>query len=275
MHSLARQSSSYASPGGTETLSRRYSTLKFNRHRDLRLSPVGFGAFRLNASKSKVLDYALSKGVNLIDTGSHFERGNSERVIGQVLRERFKTSDLQRDQVVIVSKSGYMDAESISSLQNVRKAELGNGLCHSLDPEYLAADLTRSLDRLGLDSLDVYMLNNPERMLAAKNRSFRSEDVLDMVYTAMAHIGKEIKKGRVQSFGICSNSMADPSAKDYIPIDSIIKEAKRQGLNKHFSMIEFPLNIFERDAVRSTEECPNLLQLAQVNIYLHCTDCEN
>jgi hypothetical protein len=58
--------------------------------------------------------------------------------------------------------------------------------------------------------------------------------------------------------------MANPSAKDFIPIESIISEAKRQGLDKHFSMIEFPMNILERDAVRSAEERPSLVELAQV-----------
>ncbi len=49
-----------------------------------RVSDISFGAG--NLSNAGVLQTALGRGVNYIDTGEHYERGGSERTIGEALR---------------------------------------------------------------------------------------------------------------------------------------------------------------------------------------------
>jgi aryl-alcohol dehydrogenase-like predicted oxidoreductase len=51
-----------------------------------RVSDIGFGAG--NLSNPDVLKAALDMGVNYIDTAEHYNRGNSERTIGQVIGTR-------------------------------------------------------------------------------------------------------------------------------------------------------------------------------------------
>jgi hypothetical protein len=49
-----------------------------------RVSDISFGAG--NLSNAGVLQTALGRGVNYIDTGEHYERGGSERTIGEALK---------------------------------------------------------------------------------------------------------------------------------------------------------------------------------------------
>jgi len=55
-----------------------------------RVSDVSFGAGSL--SNTNVLETALDRGVNYIDTGEHYERGGSERTIGEALKNRDRKS---------------------------------------------------------------------------------------------------------------------------------------------------------------------------------------
>jgi aryl-alcohol dehydrogenase-like predicted oxidoreductase len=55
-----------------------------------RVSDISFGAG--NLSNTNVLETALDRGVNYIDTGEHYERGGSERTIGEALKNRDRKS---------------------------------------------------------------------------------------------------------------------------------------------------------------------------------------
>jgi predicted aldo/keto reductase-like oxidoreductase len=55
-----------------------------------RVSDVSFGAG--NLSNANVLETALDRGINYIDTGEHYERGGSERTIGEALKNRDRKS---------------------------------------------------------------------------------------------------------------------------------------------------------------------------------------
>jgi aryl-alcohol dehydrogenase-like predicted oxidoreductase len=55
-----------------------------------KVSDVSFGAGPLN--NANVLAAALDRGMNYIDTAEHYERGNSERTIGEVLQGRDRKS---------------------------------------------------------------------------------------------------------------------------------------------------------------------------------------
>jgi predicted aldo/keto reductase-like oxidoreductase len=53
-------------------------------------SDIGFGAG--NLTNPALLEAALDMGINYIDTGEHYTRGNSERAIGKVIKNRNRKS---------------------------------------------------------------------------------------------------------------------------------------------------------------------------------------
>lgn len=69
-----------------------------------KVSDIGFGAGYL--TDSSVLEKALDSGINYLDTAEHYARGNSERTIGQVIKNR------DRKKIFITSKLNFMMGKS-------------------------------------------------------------------------------------------------------------------------------------------------------------------
>src|SRR5678815_5347045 len=99
--------------------------------------------------------------------------GDSERLVGSVLRELIKSGELTREEVIVVSKIGYVQGDNLKQAEKREKAghpyqdmvKYGEGIWHCIHPDYLADQLTLSLDRLGLATLEVCLLHNPEHSL--------------------------------------------------------------------------------------------------------------
>jgi len=80
---------------------------------------------------------ALAMGYRLIDTAEMYGDGGAEEVVGEALREAFAAGEVRRQDVVVVSK---VLPQNASRTGTVTACE-------------------RSLRRLGLDHLDVYLLH--------------------------------------------------------------------------------------------------------------------
>lgn len=65
---------------------------------DLKISDISFGSSRLRPGEEHLVDHALSRGVNYIDTAESYTGGDSERVIGNALKGK-------RDQVYLATKA--------------------------------------------------------------------------------------------------------------------------------------------------------------------------
>ena len=109
----------------------------------LSLPVLGLGTWRFGESratrKEEVASVrtALELGYRLIDTAEMYGEGGAEEVVGIALKDAIRTGDVRRDEVVVVSKVYPHNASRTGTRQ--------------------ACD--RSRRRLGLDTLDVYLLH--------------------------------------------------------------------------------------------------------------------
>lgn len=131
------------------------------------MTHIALGGYRLSIQSrehEKALQHALESGVTLIDTSANYTDGDSERLIGKVLSENPQYRPL------IVTKGGYIQGQNLVLLeqlksQNLAKTDivdLGEHLKHSIHPEFLKSQIDQSLARMKLNSIDVYLLHNPE-----------------------------------------------------------------------------------------------------------------
>src|SRR5690606_6223558 len=137
------------------------------------VSRIGFGGYRVTATDpdhAAALRYALERGVNLIDTAASYQGGDSERVIGQALATLIEQEVIRRDMVVVVTKLGLLQGAALQE-QRLREhrgqgaselVKVSNELWQCLAPDFLEQELARALDRLGLSTIDVCLLHNPE-----------------------------------------------------------------------------------------------------------------
>jgi aryl-alcohol dehydrogenase-like predicted oxidoreductase len=205
---------------------------------------------------------ALISGINLIDTSSNYGDGGSEELVGDVLNQLISSGNISRDAVIIVSKAGYLQGQNYDLSQTRKNAGnpfpdlvlYGDGLEHCIHPEFLEDQLTGSLNRLKLDTLDVYLLHNPEYYLgwAKKNRMDINDArsvYYDRIRMAFEHLEKEVDQGRIRYYGISSNTFPAPRHQfDFTCLETIWQIAASIGEDHHFRVVQFPMNLFETGA---------------------------
>ena len=81
-------------------------------------SACGFGAYRVDDSVEEhhfAFEYALSNGINLIDTSSNYSIGGSEQLIGNVLQKLTSEERITSDEIILVTKAGYIQGDNLTS----------------------------------------------------------------------------------------------------------------------------------------------------------------
>ncbi|HVV25615.1 MAG TPA: aldo/keto reductase [Candidatus Saccharimonadales bacterium] len=113
---------------------------------DLEVSAIGLGCMGMSAfygahddnESIKVIQYALDNGVTLLDTADMYGPWSNEELVGKAIKGR-------RDQVVLATKFGNEVDE------NGQRTGQVNGR-----PEYVRKSVEGSLQRLGVDHIDLY-----------------------------------------------------------------------------------------------------------------------
>lgn len=146
----------------------------------LKLSSIGYGTYM--GDPDDMTDFliydgvktsVLSGGVNVLDTAPNYRYMKSERVLGKILSSLHHKYGFTRDELFVASKVGYLpeDAEKMVSAEELAETlvndykipekEIVRESMHCLHPKFLELQLQGTLERLNLDTLDVYYLQNP------------------------------------------------------------------------------------------------------------------
>jgi len=273
----------FASSEETLCRSRTYPDIAFRPlgNTGLWASQAGFGGYRITSGITEhrnALEKALTGGINLIDTSANYADGKSELLIGQVLTDLIDSGHLSREQLIVVSKVGYLQGQNYEFSQQ-RKAQgkpfhelvdFGEGLAHCIHPEFLEDQLKRSLERLNLETLDFYLLHNPEYYLDWAAKSGISLPVARREYYhriqgAFEFMEQMVEKGRIRYYGVSSNTFPAAAAhEEFTCLETLWNSAQSLSENHHFRLIQLPLNLLETGAVleKNQSEEKSVLDLA-------------
>ncbi len=237
----------------------------------LTVSRLGFGTYRVggqDAEQRAALTKALREGCNLIDTSTNYMDGDSERLVGSVLAELIQNGEIKRDEVIVVSKIGYVQGHNLKQAEARERAgnpypemvKYGEGMWHCIHPEFLAEQLTRSLDRLGLETLDVCLLHNPEYYLTeASQRGNKDlarvrDEFYERLRRAFSYFESQVAAGRLRYYGVSSNTVsAAPDETDATSLAAMLEAAQaaavQAGVERaRLAVIQCPMNLFESGA---------------------------
>jgi len=252
-----------ATPEGTAQFARRHADAvvadHFRRFGALTLSSVGLGTYLGPADDAADARYvaaihrALQLGVNVLDTAVNYRHERSERAVGRALA----SSGVAREEVLVATKGGFLVGGA--GVASPREVVAG---CHCIAPAYLATQIERSRRNLGLATVDVYYLHNPE---------MQRQEVSATTFEARLRAAFEVLErarddGAIGCYGAAtwSGFRVDEGA-GHLDLDAIVALAREVGGDDHgFRVVQLPVNRGMPEAVaRPTQRGRTLVAAAR------------
>jgi aryl-alcohol dehydrogenase-like predicted oxidoreductase len=148
----------------------------------LEVSALGLGCMSMSgvygpgddAESIAVIQHAVDRGINFLDSSDMYGWGHNEELLGRALRRR-------RDRLVLSTKFGQVRDPSGANVVNGR-------------PEYVAKACDASLKRLGVEVIDLYYQHRVDPAVPI-------EDTVG----AMSRL---IERGKVRALGLCEATPA-------------------------------------------------------------------
>ncbi|MGD8779585.1 MAG: aldo/keto reductase [Ignavibacteria bacterium] len=244
----------------------------------LNSSVCGFGTYRVqnNEQHALALEKALKNGINLIDTSTNYSDGESEILVGKVIKKLVSEGAIKREDIILVSKAGYIQGQSLNVI--FQKEQMGMGykgivkcsqeMWHCFDPEFIKDQITASLKRTAQEYIDVYLIHNPEYFLIYVYIDDINE-LRSLYYKrlelAFEQLEKEVQNGRIKSYGVSSNTFGyNTLAKEFTSLEKLIEIADSISPHNHFGVIQLPLNLIERGAAATKNQQNNSLSVLEL-----------
>ena len=152
---------------------------------DLHLSALGFGAMRLptiggneaeidETAAAEMVDYAMAHGVNYYDTAWGYHGGNSERVLGRILKK------YPREQFYLASKFPGYDLSNMDKVEEI---------------------FEKQLEKCGVDYFDFYLFHNVCEM--------NIDAYLDETHGVFQYLTAQKERGRIRHLGFSVHGSYD------------------------------------------------------------------
>ncbi len=221
----------YATATGTLRFAARHPELRgagfYRTIFDLAVSTLGIGTY-LNASVDALLA-AAEGGVNFFDTAINYRHQQSERDIGAALKQ------LQRDEIVVCTKAGFLTPGAVPA--GLPPADVVGGM-HSMAPDFLEDQLERSRANMGVDTIDVFYIHNPETQLGFVRR----EEFETRTHRAFARLEKLVENEKIRWYGAATwDGFRKPGQLSLPRLAEIA--AAEGGADHHFRFIQLPFNL--------------------------------
>ncbi len=242
------------------------------------VAPVGFGGYRIHGDSPlhrQALEEAMRAGINLLDTSTNYTEGGSETLIGEVLATLALQEVVRREEIVVVTKVGYLQGAALEAVLGGSAPRPPEVVAYQPNCWHClhASELEASRERLGLATIDVVLLHNPEYYLVDRhNRSGEvtegdEVELLRRIAAAFAYLEEEVKRGTIGAYGVSSNTFGAPSEEPtQLSLAGVIAAARAASSEHHLAVIEMPLNLYETGALqprqRSGEGLRSALDIA-------------
>lgn len=239
----------FATPDGTARLAARFPAFRecaFYRKADLlQISSLGLGTYLGSADDRTDTSYrdaaiaAVRGGINFLDTAINYRHQRSERSIGAALSELFRSGQARRDEVVVATKAGFLTPGAVPAFLNDGDV-VGN--MHSMQSDFLADQIERSRTNLGLGTIDIFYLHNPETQLGFISR----EEFDNRIRLAFLKLEQMVAEGKIRYYGTATwDGFRKPAgARDALNLARLLEIAAEAGGSSHrFRFIQLPFNL--------------------------------
>src|SRR5436853_754497 len=201
----------------------------------LNVSSLGIGTYMggvddaADRAYTDALLAAGENGINFFDAAINYRNQRSERCIGAALKR------LQRDEIVICTKAGFLTPDAVPAF--LRPEDVAGGM-HSMAPEFLDDQIERSRGNLGVDTIDIFYLHNPETQLG-----FVAADAFEeRLRRAFAGLEHQVERENIRYYGAATWDGFRKKGALSLPRMAEIA-AQEGGPEHHFRVIQLPFNL--------------------------------
>lgn len=212
----------------------------------LTVSSLGIGTYLGDATDAADRAYidalatAAEGGINFFDCAINYRHQRSERSIGAALRQ------LRREEIVVCTKAGFLTPGAVPDFL---EADDVVGDMHSLAPRFLADQIDRSLANLGVDTIDVFYLHNPETQIEFRTRS----EFEGRIRQALAQLERLVDQRKIRWYGAATwDGFRKQDALSLPRLAEIAHE--KGGAGHHFRFIQLPFNFAMTEAFANQPE---------------------
>ena len=202
------------------------------------------------------LTRAIDLGINFIDTAINYRGMRSEKDVGRVLKALIKPGLVTRDQLVISTKAGQIFGDihlNLRPLDYLEEVLIQRGILnradvnivgnhrHTLNPSFYEHSFEISRKNLGLETVDIHYIHNPEISMNVLGRQefYRRLEKLIEFYESKA------EQGFLRYYGIATwwGLVSDEGSPWHISLADILEVVKSvAGNDNHFKFIQMPLS---------------------------------
>lgn len=259
----------FATPEGTARFRDRFAShlpQHFREAQALWLSSIGLGTYlgeptaEYDTLYHDAVRRVVELGTNVFDSAVNYRHQRSERAIGRALGELISSGHVRRDEIFVATKGGFLSFDSdepddpaayfhqkLIEPGIVRPDEVAAG-CHVMAPAYLENQIETSRRNLGLETLDLYYVHNPETQLSQVSRP----EFYRRLKAAFAQLEKAVAQGRIRLYGTATwnayRSGAD--SREAFSLSEALRIAQEVGgANHHFRAIQLPYNLAMPEAL--------------------------
>ena len=237
----------------------------------LSVSSIGIGTYlgepddETDRAYEEAIKASLRGGINVIDTAVNYRFQRSERNIGKALGELVAAGEIEREQVVVATKGGYITfdgevppnprawfEEHYVKTGIVSPSDLVDG-SHCMTPKYIGTMLELSRKNLNLETIDIYYIHNPETQLEAVDR----KEFLKRIATIFEFLEGAVANGKIGVYGTATwnGFRAAPTERGWLSLDELMRIAREVGGDAHhFRAIQLPYNLAMPEAVTRSNQ---------------------
>ena len=181
------------------------------------------------------IEHGLINGINFIDTAINYRGMRSERDIGSVISRLIDRRTIKREEIVISTKAGIIpgdiDAELVPKdyLENmllkpkiIHQSDLNivDHHRHVLAPSYYQFAIEQSKKHLGLNTIDIHYIHNPEISMQVLGADEFYRQLRQLFFFYEEQVNK--KNIRYYGFATLDGFCSDPDDNRYISLERVM-----------------------------------------------------